>query len=398
MLELDGTDGGGQLVRTALSLSVVDGQPFRMENVRANRPNPGLKRQHLACVELLASLVDADVDGAEKGAETLTFDPGTDADEAITPDTDDFEGETLQSGRSGPTVSAMDDDLPEPIAVDVGTAGSVTLIADTVLPLAGRLAAPIRLRLGGGTDVKWSPSTDYLRHVKLPLLRTCGLEATVSVNRRGFYPAGGGELALDIRPSTLSPILLPERPTTVAGGRPAVSRLSARAVATRDLEDSDVADRMAETALSLLSERERFDETTQNATARYVESDSTGAVITLVGEGDAGRPSEMAAKDDAFRARPRAGFVAHGERGVPAEDVAAEAVDAAAAWHRTDAPVDEHLGDQLVVWLALAGGESKIPRVTDHVRTNVALVRSFGYDVAIQDRSGDGPATLSAPR
>jgi RNA 3'-terminal phosphate cyclase (ATP) len=260
-----------------------------------------------------------------------------------------------------------------------------------VLPLAGRLEAPIRVRLVGGTDVKWSPSTDYLREVKLPLLRECGLDAAVDVRQRGFYPSGGGELADEIRPSTLSPIAIPDQTATESG----VSQLSARAVATQDLEAADVADRMAETAAETLDDG--FEAATVNAAARYVDADSTGAIVTLVAAGDTdGGPPRGNEGDGAGHPRRRAGFVAHGERGVPAEDVASAAVEAATEWGRNDAPIDEHLGDQLVVWLARCGGQVRVPRVTDHVRTNVELVRAFGYDVALESTSEDAPATLSA--
>ncbi|MFB6091970.1 MAG: RNA 3'-terminal phosphate cyclase [Haloquadratum sp.] len=383
MIELDGAEGGGQLVRTALSLSALDGRPFRMENVRGNRSTPGLKRQHLACVDLLAAVTDADVSGATLGSETLTFEPKSGPDAAAG---------GRASGSGGSESTAPD------LAVDVGTAGSVTLVADTLLPLAVRLDGPIEAALVGGTDVKWSPPADYLRAVKLPLLRACGLDAAVDVERRGFYPAGGGELAVELRPSSLSRIDLPTRGGATGGPTGAADDATglawrARAVASADLDDADVADRLAESAVDDLDERGIAADAT--ARASYVDADSTGAVLTLVAAAGSGEtPSDDEAPSQ--NPRPRAGFAALGEPGVPAEDVAAAAVDGAERWVERTAPIDAHLGDQLVVWLALAGGEVRIPRVTDHVRTNVELVREFGYDVAIEP--GDGPeATLVAP-
>ncbi|WP_049986352.1 RNA 3'-terminal phosphate cyclase [Halobellus rufus] len=361
MLELDGTDGGGQLIRTALTLSVLDGRPFRMENVRGNRSNPGLKRQHLACVDLLADLADADVSGADVGSETLTFDPGG---------SDGVLGIRANSDTDGSE--------PVEVAVDVGTAGSVTLVADALLPLAGRLSTPVRATLGGGTDVKWSPPTDYLRHVKLPLLRAGGLDADVEVHRRGFYPAGGGELVVDVRRSALAPIDLDVR-------RGESMEWSIYAVSAEALEDASVADRLAETAAASLVDQEMAVDPAVHV--GYVESRSPGAVVTLVAESGSSSASSQ---------QFRAGFAAYGERGVLSEDVAAEAVDAAVQWAETDASIDAHLGDQLVVWLALAGGRVRIPRVTDHVRTNVAVVRAFGYDVSIEESFSGPAATLSA--
>ncbi|RLM90301.1 RNA 3'-terminal phosphate cyclase [Halobellus sp. Atlit-38R] len=398
MLELEGTEGGGQLVRTALTLSVLDGRPFRMVDVRGNRPNPGLKRQHLACVDLLADVADADVSGAEVGSETLTFEPGN----------GDSDGPLAAPGAEGAAE-------PREFAVDVGTAGSVTLVADTLLPLAASLDHPIQATLVGGTDVKWSPPADYLRHVKLPLLRECGLDASVTVNRRGFYPAGGGELVVGIRPSALSEIVLPARrggadapepsgdmpESTRTAPESTPDRYSVRAVASEALEDAEVADRMAETAVSELETLgiggDAASGSTVSANARYVESHSPGAVTTIAAEfgAETGSGSEVSS-EDRTPLRPRAGFGAYGDRGVPSEEVAQAAVEKVAAWRETDAPVDPHLGDQLVVWLALAGGSVRIPRVTDHVETNVALVEAFSYDVSIREAAGGSEATVSA--
>lgn len=362
MLELDGSDGGGQLVRTALTLSVLDSRPVRMEQIRANRPNPGLKQQHLACVELLADLGDAEVSGTTVGSDSLTFEPNPGAAPAFA---------TAAPAESGAAE-------PIEVGVDVGTAGSVTLIADTLFPLATRLSRPIRATLTGGTDVMWSPSADYLAHVKLPVLRALGIDVAVDVPRRGFYPAGGGELVVTIAPSTPAEIDLSDP-------RHGSRHWRAHAVASESLVEASVADRLAETATATLADREI--DSAPSASVSYVESRSPGAVLTLVAEPAAGGPVT------ALGSAP-AGFVAYGERGVRSEEVATQAVDAAAAWLDTDAPVDPHLGDQLVVWLALAGGSVRIPRLTDHVRTSVDLVQAFGYDVSLTGESAGSEATL----
>jgi len=393
LLELDGTAGGGQLIRTALTLSVLDARPFRMESVRGNRASPGIKRQHLACVDLLAELTDADVSGAEIGSETLTFEPngperGVIASNAVA------DADTVTDVD---TVTDADSPGPAEVEIDVGTAGSVTLVADVLLPLAARISTPIRATLVGGTDVKWSPPADYLRFVKLPLLRECGLNGAIEVTRRGFYPKGGGELAVDVRPSVLEPIefdgrrddLDTDAEASGTGDAPSLD-WSIHAIASEALEDASVGTRLAETATTSLVEQDVAVD--PDARVSYVESLSPGAVLTLVAEGVS--PSESGQRP---RPTARAGFSAYGERGVPSEDVAAEAVDAAVEWAATDAPIDPHLGDQLVVWLALAGGSVRIPRVTDHVRTNVEVVRAFGYDVSIGEESEGPEATLSAP-
>ena len=137
-VDVDGSEGGGQLLRTALTLSALTERPFEMTGIRANRPSPGLRPQHLACVETVAALTEADVSGASVESDRLAFTP-----------------------KRPPNGSAT---------VAVGTAGSVTLVFDTVLPLAVGIDAPLRVTASGGTDVKWAPPFDALRRVKLPLL------------------------------------------------------------------------------------------------------------------------------------------------------------------------------------------------------------------------------------
>lgn len=333
MLELDGDDGGGQLVRSACSLSALTGTPFRMENVRGDRPNPGLRPQHLTAVETVAELCGADLAGVEQGSETFTFEPG-----------------------------ALE---PAHVSASVGTAGSVTLVLDAVLPLAFAADEPFAVTVGGGTDVKWSPPIEYLRRVKLPLLRRHGLQAAIDVDRRGFYPAGGGEATLWLAPSERSPIEL--------DGPHTIDRLRIDSTATDDLADSEVADRQARAAVGRL---DALDAPVVERTISYVDADSTGSSIVV--RADCGQSI--------------AGFSALGERGTPAEAVGENAADAAVELSAVGAGVDERLADQLIVPLALSGGRVRIPAVTDHVRTNCELVGAFEHPVAI--RSEDEPVLV----
>lgn len=330
MLELDGSDGGGQLLRTALSLSAVTGRPFRMENVRTRRSDAGLKPQHLAAVDAVADATNATVEGAELGSETLSVSP-----------------ERLRGGD---------------LYADVETAGSVTLVCDAVLPLAAAIDETLSLTVTGGTDVEWSPSADYFRRAKLPLLRRVGLDADAEVRRRGFYPVGDGRLAVEIGPSTFEPFEL--------ASRGPLRRVAVNAVATESLSDADVGERLRDAAVEGLTAASgaRLDESLVDATAEYVSASSPGAIVTLVAECERGR----------------AGFVGLGRRGVPAERVAGDAVDSLASWLATDAPVDARMGDQLAVWTALVGGAVRVPSITDHLRTNVEVIRAFGYDVSLE--------------
>ena len=369
MIELDGSDGGGQLVRTALTLSALRGTPFRMEQVRGNRSTPGLKRQHLACVEAVATLTDAAVDGDTIGSETLVFEP------------------TVAPGAAA---------APTEIDVDIATAGSATLVADTLLPLAVRIRAPLAASLSGGTDVRWSPSADYLRRVKLPLLRAFGLDAGVDVERRGFYPAGGGELAVEIQPSSLAPIEVgggqhesreSTLETTSAPTSGSDSRMSVYAVAATALEDGATADRVADAAVTQLDASGIAP--TASTTTAYAEADSPGVALTVVDEGGTTPAGDGLS--------PRAGFVGYGDADTAPASVADAVVERVERWTETGAPVDPHLADQLVVWLTLAGGTVAIPQATTHVRTNVDLVRAFGDDISITRRSDRLPV-ISAVR
>lgn len=325
MLQIDGAGGGGQLVRSALTCSLSTGEGFELAGIRGDRPDPGLKPQHLAAVELAADLSDATVSGAELGSETLTFDPGP--------------------------VSSGD------YAVDIGTAGSVTLVCDVVLPLAARLDDPLTVTVEGGTDVQWSPPVDYLSRVKLPLVREVGWSASVDVARRGFYPVGGGRVALSLSPSAPDPLEYT--------GRGDQGGATVYAVESDHLSDADVADRLAETATGGLQAAGW----SVDARTETVESDSPGAVVVVRLDYEGGV----------------AGVSALGEKGVPAEDVADRAVAAAESFDSGPGAVDARLADQLVLPVALSGGRVWIPGVTDHVGTNVELVRAFGFDVWVEE-------------
>ncbi|AXR77075.1 RNA 3'-terminal phosphate cyclase [Natrarchaeobaculum sulfurireducens] len=343
--ELDGSSAGGQFLRTALALSVLEGDSIRIEHVRGDRPTPGLRHQHLAVLETMAELTDAEVSGAEVGAETVEFAPGRAADGAA--DRPIVAGGTYE--------------------VSIGTAGSITLLFDAILALATVLESPLSITASGGTDVKWSPPIDYVTAVKLPLLRRLGFTVACEVHQRGFYPDGGGRATLHLAPSKIDAIDLTER-----GSLEGVRCYSTEAT---DLADRDVAHRQAEGAL------ERLDETLESTTCERRETTATsacpGSAVVLRLEHGTGV----------------AGFTALGERGTPAERVGEAAANAANRFFEGDAPVDRHLGDQLLVVLALAGGRLRVPSVTDHVAASCDLLESFDVPV---DRVSDGDSALLA--
>ncbi|MFC4439342.1 MULTISPECIES: RNA 3'-terminal phosphate cyclase [Natrialbaceae] len=363
MRELDGSNAGGQFLRTALTLSVLENQPVRLENVRGDRPNPGLAHQHLAVLETMAELCDAEVSGTELGAETIEFDPGlSDGGGSGNGDGSDFGTARLEGGS---------------YAVDIGTAGSATLLFDAVLPLATVLESRLSITVTGGTDVEWSPPLDYAGHVKLPLLGRYGLVASCEVDRRGFYPDGGGRVTLRLAPSTLEPLDLAER-GDLEGVRlysTESASLADRGVAHRQLEGAlerlDVAgpNRNGGDDLEVLERQERT-----------AASPSPGSALVIRVDHGTGI----------------AGFGALGERGKPAERVGEDAADAANRFLEGSAPVDPHMGDQLLVSLALAGGRVRLPAVTDHVEASRELLASFGIETVLEyEHERDGEAVVS---
>lgn len=337
MHTIDGSEGGGQLLRTALTMSVLTDTPFRIESIRGSRPEPGLRPQHLAAVELVADLCDATVEGADLDAEALTFTPGS-------------------TWRS-----SLDASIP--------TAGSATLLLDTVLPIAAVADEPFAVTVTGGTDVTWSPTVAYLRRVKLGLLSTVGLDAEVDVARTGFYPAGGGAVTLRTRPSSLSSLDLVRR------GRLEVVEIYSKASA--DLEERSVADRQAARAADALAEADLPAET---ASVAYVDTRSPGSSLLLAGVYD----GTVAGVDEL------------GAPGRTSEAVAEAAVERFRTFHDGPGAVDPHMADQLAVFLALVGGRVWIPAVTDHVRTNCELLSSFGSDLSVERENGRVTLTASS--
>ena len=345
MIEIDGAHGGGGVLRTGLGLALATGRSVRIDDVRGDRPEPGLKPQHVACVDAARLVSNGAVTGDELGSETVELVPGS------------IDGGTVD--------------------VDVGTAGSATLVCSTVLPAAASTERTVTLRVTGGTDVAWSPPADYFGGVTVAVLRRHGLAAALDVIRRGFYPAGGGTLELTFGASRLEPLALAERAQ--------IDCVRIAAVASSDLLEADVADRLARTAADRLGED---GVRIASRGAEYTDSPSTGAAVVVRIESTAGPTG----------ARPVAGFSALGEPGVPAEAVAKAAVEDLRTWTAGPGAVDRHLADQLVPYLALAGGVVRVPEVTDHVDSAASVARAFGFDITVDhDPEGGGVLLRSDP-
>jgi RNA 3'-terminal phosphate cyclase (ATP) len=318
VIHLDGSagEGGGQILRTALGLSLVTGTAFTIDRIRAGRERPGLQRQHLAAVRASAEIGRAKVRGAAVGSSVLTFTPGK-----VSPGNYSF---------------------------SVGTAGSATLVLQTVLPALLSASEPSTLTLEGGTHNAWAPPYDFLEKAFLPLLGRMGARVTTRLERRGFFPAGGGRFLVTIEPCrALSPLELVERGKLRAQrGWSIVSALPV-SIAHRELK-------VVERLLSI----------DQNRLQTVEEPHPVGPGNALVLEIESEHVTEIVT-----------GF---GEKKVSAETVAERACAEARAYLETGAPVGEHLADQLLLPLALAGAGSFVATpLSSHATTNIDVIRMF---------------------
>lgn len=328
MIEIDGSKGGGQMLRTALTLAAVKQESFRMENIRGSRSNPGLKNQHLECVKTVKRICDAETEGAELNSEELVFEP-----------------QKLNS---------------KPFTANIGTAGSVTLLLDTVLPITSQFSEGFRLTAKGGTDVKWSPTLDYLEQVKLPLLRKFGVKAEIDRVKTGYYPAGGGEVDLNTEEHSLEKINLTERGE--------LQRFEIYSHSSKELEEQEVAQRQADEVARILKNSHISVPT--DKTVSYEETDSPGSSLLV----------------KAVYHNSIAGFDALGEKGKRAEKVAQEAVEEFKSFNSSEAAVDDYMADQLLVFMAVIGGEIRIPEVTSHVQTSLEVLEKFGVETSVSEK------------
>jgi len=345
MLEIDGSygEGGGQILRTSIALSALTMHPVRVSNIRAGRPNPGLKRQHMAGIDVIAQLVDAKVNGLEIGSTTVEFTP--------------------QDRRGGH------------YSYDVGTAGSISLILQAALPTAAVAPEPIQLSLTGGTDVSWSPPIDYMRTLFAHSLRRMGPRVEISVRKRGHFPRGGGKVSCTITPvEELAPLELVHFGELIeVGGISHCVRLP-----------SHVAKRQADAAQSVLRngriEQIMIDtESYQKGEDRHL---GPGSGIVLWAESDQGA---------------RLGADRLGERGRPAEEVGSECAQQLLSELSTRMAIDSHLCDMLVPYLSLARGTSVIgvTKITPHLKTNLWVAqRILDVDVNLEGEAG-GPGKLT---
>jgi RNA 3'-terminal phosphate cyclase (ATP) len=340
LVVLDGSEGegGGQILRTALSLSLLSGKPFRMVKIRANRDKPGLRPQHQKAVEAAATVGNAVVNGGEIGSRELVFRPRSYVSRDLT--------------------------------LDIGTAGSTSLVLQTLhLPLAMRSESAVRVVLSGGTFNPKAPPYPFLEQTWRRYLAAFGMPVALAMPSAGFYPRGGGQLDAWIEPATPRAWILTERGSLrrirgVAG----VAKLA-----------DHIAQRLRARAIERLVDQSFLkEENIEIETVRWP-SPGQGAVLSLVAEHENAIPAT---------------FVGLGEPGKPAEVVADEAVDQLIAFEAVSrGVVDPHSADQILLPLAVAEGRSifTVSEVTEHLRTNAATIRAFlDRPISIEEPSQAG--------
>ncbi len=335
MLQIDGSygEGGGQILRAALSLSVFTQTPFRLERIRAKRPKPGLRPQHLTAVRAAAALCNAEVQGAHEGSTELTFTP------------------------QGPA-------RPGTYRFDVGTAGATGLILQTLIPPLAEAPEPSWLTLTGGTHVPWSPPYHFLERVFIPAVGHLGWQISLTLKRWGWYPRGGGRVQATIRP----PLAGPKHLDWVERGE--LQHLWVLSAASNLPEH--VRRRQAKRAQRRLREAGLSPHQVDVVDAP---SPGVGTCVIIVGTYEAGWG---------------AGF-ALGKRGKPAEQVAEEAVAQFLEFHRSGAAVDPHLADQFIVPLLVRGVSwtFSTSRATNHLRTVIWLSTQFiPAPITVEEREG----------
>lgn len=315
ILGIDGSVGGGQVLRTALSLSMITGQPFRISGIRGQRCRPGLLRQHLTAVQAAAVITGAQTKGAVLNSVELEFRPGN-----------------ISAGN---------------YSFAIGTAGSTTLVMQTLVPALLKADGPSTLTISGGTHNPSAPAFEFIERSWLPLLRRMGARIEVSLVRTGFAPAGGGMLEVKVWPSTLVPIRLDPREESLGLRAHALVSAIPASVASRELD---------RVAFRLGLDRRAMYVTEVTAASGpgnvlFIENEQPGLTQVFSGIGFG-------------RAQP--------------DDVADEAIDHYLQWAESGAAIGHRLADQLLLPMALAGGGGfTTDRLSGHLKTNTEVIRGF---------------------
>ena len=317
-IEINGSfgEGGGQILRTALSLSCITGHTLKLFNIRQGRKRQGLMPQHITCINAAALISHAQVSGNERGSTELTFTPAN-----------------VRTGN---------------YLFDIKTAGSSSLVFQTLLPPLLFAAGTSHISIKGGTHVPFSPTYHYISEVFLPMLNKVGIEAEPSIIRYGFYPKGGGEVGFNIEPvKKIKGMNLKDRePLLSVRGYSAVSCLPI-----------SIAERQKESA------KQNLMNISPEIKVMDVPSYGAGTFLFLKSE----------------YVNTIAGFSSLGRKGIPAEEIGREAAEQIVNFHKTSACLDQYLADQIVLYLSLGKEESSFTtsRITEHLLTNLWVIEKF---------------------
>ena len=348
MISINGDylEGGGQIARTALALSTITQKPFEIFDIRKGRKEPGLKNQHLYCVKSLQELCNAKTDGAEIESTFLKYHPSK--------------------------------IVAKNLNVDIETAGSITLLLQALLLPSMFVSKPVTMAIVGGTDVKWSMPFDYFSNVLIPQLQRFA-KIEVKLLKRGYYPKGNGKVEVKINPrfklndfssfdvfhqhlkQNVKKYDLIEQHHLI--------QIKGISHASRDLQKASVAERQSDSALSILKKQYHIP---INIINQYQDTISTGSGITLWAIFSRN-------KDDIDENIPiRVGADALGEQGKRAELVGEEAARGLIKEIESKSPVDRHLADQILPFMALIGDSKiKVSEITNHSKTNIYTIQQF---------------------
>jgi RNA 3'-terminal phosphate cyclase (ATP)/RNA 3'-terminal phosphate cyclase (GTP) len=315
MILIDGSNAGGQLVRTACALSAITGKPFKIINIRGARPNPGLQIQHMEGIKFIAELCNAETKGLELNSKELVFSPNQ--------------------------LEAKD------LKIKISTAGSIGLVLQTVLLVTSQLDKSIKIEIdGGGTWNKWAPPVLYLEKVLFSLLKE---ETKIKILRDGFYPKGNANVEVITKPLKLKPFEFLERTE--------IKEINGFSIASKSLEKAKVAERQAKTAKELI--KQKFNKEL-NIETKYVDSLSPGSGILIFIKTE----NSIIGGDSL------------GEIKKSAEDVAKEAVKNL-IFEYANGAIDRHAADMLLPYMSLSSGKIQTSEITHHIKTNVAVIEKF---------------------
>lgn len=327
MIEIDGSylEGGGQIIRTAVALSAITQKSIHIFNIRKGREKPGLRPQHLAGIRAAAKICDATAEGLNLKSMEIIFKP-----------------EKIKGGT---------------LTIDTKTAGSVTLILQALVLIGIFAKTPLNLTIRGGTAVPFSPTIEYFQHVLCFFLEKMGVNVFIETKKHGFYPKGGGEALVKIKPSKIQNINLIDRGE--------LQKIDVLSIASHHLRQSRVAERMIDGFKKILSD--------VNTKFEYVDTFSPGCFMRSHAHFESGK----------------LGADALGKRGKRAEDVGMDAARELKSTIDTGTPIDPWMVDQIIPYMALSADQAKaiskikIPQLTKHAETNIWVVKKF-LDVAFE--------------